>query len=258
MNPVYFFHLLCLWLPFWCCSANAQYVKSFQAEVWRTEFEDFKSVSVGDSYNLEFWQPFGVSNLNCLELSWRHSTTNVFRSLSYSFLSFPGYRSHLVSGTVGLRFQDNIYFDQRLGIGLGECGWDQPAIYYLNIQNRLGLDLSESSTILMTLFSWPDLIWNDTDFLSPAGLQICVEQSIDKMARIGLGLRNVAGTDLQFLVFSQYSVSGDHDLFGGLSLNPIGFGLGYSYKKAGFIFRFLLEGGTLFGYSPFTEISWAQ
>ncbi|MEA1876114.1 MAG: hypothetical protein U9N86_04570 [Bacteroidota bacterium] len=258
MNPVFIFTLLLLWLPISASDASAQYLKSVAAETW-SEPPDFHALElVSARYQIELWQPFGVSNLNGLEmgLSWWRKKTS--RNLSYSLLSMPGYRSHCVAAAVGRYFQDNFFLGQEIGFGIHESGNSNPAQCFVYCKTSSCLRVSEALHIQMELSNWPDLFWPASDHLPDVCLDFCFRQEVNEQASAGLGFRIAADATSQLVVFCGYRISNQHELFAGLTLNTMGFGLGYGFERNGLIIRFLLEAGSVFGYAPYTSILWHQ
>lgn len=258
MNPVFLFTLLLLWLPISASDASAQYLKSVAAEAWSEPTDFHTGETVSAKYQIELWQPFGVSNLNGLEMSlswWRKNTS---RNLSYSLLSMPGYRSHCIAATVGKNFQNKFLLEQELGFGIHESGISSPAQWFVYCKTSTCLKVSESLDIQMELANWPDLFWPASDHLPDVCLDFCFRQEMNEHASAGLGLRIAADAISQLVVFCGYNISKQHELFAGLTLNPMGFGFGYGYDRNGLVIRFLLETGSVFGYAPYTSILWHQ
>ena len=256
MNPFFLFTLLLLWLPVSAFDVRAQFAKSLAAEVW-SEPAQFHSVeTVSTSYQIELWQPFGVGNLNGLEMSVWRQQNYTSHSLSYSLISMPGYRSHSASAAVGKYFQDKLFLEQRLGIGIHESGITNPAQWFIFSQTNAWLKVSESLHILVELTNWPDIFWPASDHIPDVCLDFCLQQLVNEHASAGLGFRMAADASSQLVAFCEYKVSKQHELFAGLTLNPMGFGLGYGFQRNGLLVRFLLESGSVFGYAPYSSVSW--
>ena len=258
MSPVFLVTLLLFWLPIQQFTVCAQPVKSLAADTWSktapSQFSDLGSAS----YQIEFWKPLGVSNLNGLELSrsWRNNLA--VTRISYAFLSLPGYRNHSVYTAIGKQILDNFFLEQSLGFGLHSAGDSKQIPWFFYCQPMTYIRHSLSSMLSVEFVNWPDLFWPISDHFSDASLHINIEQSIGPQAFVGLGCRGTGGSALQLLIFGAYQISDQHRLFTGLTLNPIGFGLGYAFQTSGLSFKFLLESGAIFGFAPYTSIRWRR
>jgi len=258
MNLVSLFTILLFWLPISAHDAAAQYLKSVVAEAWSEPAQFYSLESISANYQIEFWQPFGVSNLNGLEIGLALLQDQTSLSFTYSLFSMPGYRSHCLAGAVGKYFHKDLFLEQELGIGIYESGNVNPAQWFVYCQTNALLRVSESVMILIKLSNWPDLFWSGSDHLPNAIVDIRIQQLINDHAFVGLGIRGAVGAASQPGIFSGYRISNQHELFAGLTLNPLGFGFGYGIQRDGLVIRFLLEAGNIFGYAPYTSISWGQ
>ncbi len=110
--------------------------------------------------------------------------------------------------------------------------------------------------ILIKMANWPALLWPLSDNLPDARLDIQIRRTINERAFVGFGYRGSDKSSSQLLVFSGYQISKRHELFAAMALDPPGFGLGYGYQKDGLMIRFMMETGNVFGYAPYTSISW--
>jgi len=256
MNPVFLFSLLLLLLPVNAIDVSAQFAKSLAAEAWSdSDQTPFLNV-VPISCQIELWEPFGVSNLNGLKMSVLKQGANALQSISYSLLSMPGYRSHCVTAGVGKYFQNYLFLEQKIGIGIHESGFANRAQWFLFSQTNVWLKASEFFYVIMELTNWPDLFCPVSDHIPVARMDLSLKQKVNEFAFVGLKLRIAADAGSQLMVFSGYEVSKKHELFGGLTLNPIGFSFGYGFKGNGLVIRFLLESGNVFGYAPYSFVSW--